>query len=121
MQYGEYAFSKDPKTLKTMEAKSGNKPLGQVSHMDAKDVMKINKLYDCEPSKKCKVCFMCLIISRGGPSLASTDHNTSALNSSAVSLVLTIQALFQESPPAHCSATESSTYGNDISVRGRFD
>ena len=86
MEYNEYAFSKDPKKLKTMEAKSGNKRLGQLAHMDASDVMKINKLYACKPSKKCKVCFICLIISRDGPSLASTDQNASPLNPSAVSL-----------------------------------
>ena len=51
MQYNEKAFSKDD-TSKTMEAKNGQ-PLGSNSHMDAMDVEKVNRLYDC-PYIDCK-------------------------------------------------------------------
>ena len=52
MQYNEFAFSKEYGVKKTMEAKDGKK-LGQASHMDAIDIMKINKFYGC-PALKCK-------------------------------------------------------------------
>lgn len=51
MQYNELAFSKDGKS-KTMSAINGQ-PLGSNSHMDAMDVEKVNKLYDC-PDIDCK-------------------------------------------------------------------
>ncbi|XP_067042881.1 zinc metalloproteinase nas-13-like [Acropora muricata] len=50
MQYNEFAFSKEYGVKKTMEAKDGKK-LGQASHMDAIDIMKINKFYGCPALK----------------------------------------------------------------------
>ena len=52
MQYNEFAFSKEYGVKKTMEARDG-KRLGQDSHMDANDIMKINHFYGC-PALKCK-------------------------------------------------------------------
>ena len=52
MQYNEFAFSKEYGVKKTMEAKDGKK-LGQASHMDTIDIMKINQFYGC-PALKCK-------------------------------------------------------------------
>ena len=59
MEYGELAFSKDG-VGKTMEARDGHK-LGQAAHMDAKDVMKINQLYNCPEKKHCKFPFTCMV------------------------------------------------------------
>ncbi|GFV60871.1 metalloendopeptidase [Trichonephila clavipes] len=50
MIYGEYAFSKSPNRLKTMEAKNGKKLLNpyEKQKMTASDIERVKKMYKCQ-------------------------------------------------------------------------
>ncbi|GIY95391.1 astacin-like metalloprotease toxin 1 [Caerostris extrusa] len=51
MHYGNYAFSKNPRGLKTMEAHNGQALIEpwQKQSFDQLDIIRLNKLYECRP------------------------------------------------------------------------